>query len=219
MLVSQFIESDFPRLSVLDKVSFALQMMEDYDLLDLPVVLDDKFSGIISKDDLLDADDTVLIGSMHHHFIKASVLPDDHFLNAVKVADRFQVSVAPVINKAGELQGIIRRKSLLHTLSIFCDVETPGGMIVLEMDKRNFSFGEISRLVETNDAHITQLNSYTEPSTGLFIVSIKTNKVEISDIVATLQRYDYTIRFYFGEEHYENELKENYDLLMTYLRM
>ncbi len=43
--------------------------------------------------------------------------------------------------------------------------------------------------------------------------------MEISDIIATLQRYDYIIRYYFGEEEYENELKENYDLLMAYLNI
>ena len=92
-------------------------------------------------------------------------------------------------------------------------------MIVIEMDKRNFSFGELCRLIETNDASITQLNTYTETATGLYIVTIKINKMEISDIIATLQRYDYIIRYYFGKEDYENELKENYDLLMTYLKI
>jgi len=89
----------------------------------------------------------------------------------------------------------------------------------LEMDKRNFSFGEISRLVETNDAYITQLNTSNDAASGMLTVTIKINKVEISDIVSTLQRYEYSIKFYFGEELYENELKENYDLLMTYLKI
>jgi len=55
--------------------------------------------------------------------------------------------------------------------------------------------------------------------TGLFIITIKVNKIEISDIIATLQRYEYSIRYYFGEEDYENELRKNYDLLMTYLKI
>jgi hypothetical protein len=74
-------------------------------------------------------------------------------------------------------------------------------------------------LVETNDAYITQLNTYTEASTGLCIVTIKVNKTEVSDIVATFQRYDYSLRYYFGEEAYGNELKENYRHLLSYLNM
>ncbi|MDD2794041.1 MAG: CBS domain-containing protein, partial [Sediminibacterium sp.] len=71
----------------------------------------------------------------------------------------------------------------------------------------------------TNDSYITQLNTYTEAGTGLVIVTIKINKIEVSDIVATFQRYDYVVRYYFGEEEYANELKENYQHLVSYLNM
>ena len=53
----------------------------------------------------------------------------------------------------------------------------------------------------------------------LFFVTIKVNKFEISDIVATFQRYEYTVKYYFGEELYENELRNNYDHLMNYLNI
>ena len=91
---------------------------------------------------------------------------------------------------------------------------------MLETDKKNFSFGEISRLVETNDAYITQLNTYTEgEDAGILVITLKVNKIEISDIIATFQRYEYTVRYFFGEEDYTNELKENYQHLISYLNM
>jgi acetoin utilization protein AcuB len=72
-------------------------------------------------------------------------------------------------------------------------------------------------LVETNDAFITQLNTYTEPETGLLLVTLKLNKNEISDVLATFQRYEYTVRYHFGEEQFANEIQENYQQLMNYL--
>src|ERR1051326_2688369 len=199
MLVSQIIESGYPHLSMFDKVVFALNLMQDYDVLHLPVIVDEKFAGIVSKDDLMDADETAMLASLQSQFINASVLPDEHFLTALKQASHFEISVVPVVNKNGEMQGIITQKNLVRSVAGFLNLEEPGGIIVVEMDKRNFSFGELSRLVETNDASITQLNTYTETTTGLFIITFKVNKIEISDIVATLQRYDYIIRYYFGE--------------------
>lgn len=219
MLVSQIIESGYPHLSMLDKVVFALNLMQDYDVLHLPVIVDEKFAGIVSKDDLMDADETAMLASLQSQFINASVLPDEHFLAALKQASHFEISVVPVVTKNGEIQGIVTQKNLVRSVAGFLNLEEPGGVIVVEMDKRNFSFGELCRLVETNDASITQLNTYTESATGLFIVTFKVNKIEISDIIATLQRYEYIIRYYFGEEAYENELRENYDLLMTYLNI
>lgn len=219
MLASQIIETGYPVLSLLDKAEFALQLMEDYETIHLPVNEEDKFYGIISKHDLAEADGSVTLGTLTQYFINASVLPEDHLLSLLKTASRFDISLVPVVNKNKELQGVVTRSSLLLQLALFFNVEEPGGMLVIEMDKRNFSFGEMSRLIETNDASITQLNTYTETATGNFIVTIRVNRSEISDIIATLQRYDYQIRYYFGEEDYENELKENYDLLMTYLNI
>ncbi len=219
MLISRIVETGFPELSIFDKVGFALTMCDDYDLLHLPVTAEEKFVGIVSKNDLLDAQEESSLASLQHQFIKASVLPEDHFLNALKLASHFDISVVPAVNKSNEIQGIITQKNLVRSLACFLNVEEQGAIIVLEMDKRNFSFGELSRLIETNDASITQLNTYIESATGLFIVTIKITRVEVSAIIATLQRYDYIIRSFFGEEYYQNQLKENYDLLMAYLRV
>ncbi len=50
-------------------------------------------------------------------------------------------------------------------------------------------------------------------------ITLKVNKLEVSDIVATFQRYDYQVKYYFGEELYANELKSNYENLMSYLNV
>jgi hypothetical protein len=41
----------------------------------------------------------------------------------------------------------------------------------------------------------------------------------VSDLISTFQRYEYNVKYYFGEELYENELKTNYDNLMNYLNI
>ena len=219
MLASQLINTHYPAINLTDKVSFALQLMEDYDVQHLPVISEEKLVGLASKDDLLDTDENAFVSSIMDQFIHASVKNNEFFLTAIKNISQQQVSLLPVISEQLELLGVITLPSLLQNISTFLGNDEPGGLIVLEVDKRNFSFGEVSRLVETNDAYITQLNTYTEPESGLVIVSVKINKAEVSDIVATFQRYDYQVRYYFGEEQYANELKENYNHLMSYLNM
>jgi hypothetical protein len=95
----------------------------------------------------------------------------------------------------------------------------PGGLIVLEIDNKNYSFTEINRIVESNDAQITQLNTFTDPETGIMQVTIRISKLEVSDIISAFQRYEYNVKYYFGEELFENELRTNYDNLMSYLRV
>lgn len=115
--------------------------------------------------------------------------------------------------------GVIGATDLLLHLGRITGSSEPGAVIVLEMEQRNFSFSQLSKLVETNDAQITQLNTYWNNTTDSFFVTLKVNKFEISDIIATFQRYEYQIKYYFGEELYENELRSNYDHLMNYLNI
>jgi acetoin utilization protein AcuB len=219
MLVNQLIANHYPTVEPDDKVSLALQLMDDFDILHLPVVDNNKYLGLICKDDLLDVEDSGLLQFLMHDLITKSVKQTEHFLSALKLASLNSLSLVPVVNNEMEWVGAVTSQELLKAATIYTGAEDPGAVIVLEMERKSYSFGEISRLVETNDAHITQFNTYSEPETGLLIVNIKLNKLEVSDIISTFQRYEYSIRYFIGEEHYENELQYNYDHLMSYLRV
>jgi len=219
MLASQILHTGFPSLHLTDRVSLALQLMDEYDVQHLPVLSEDHYVGLIAKSDLLDVDEDQSIATIQDQFANLSIKGEEHFLVALKMAAEREFSLVPVINEQSELLGVITLANLIQQLSRFVGNEEKGGVIVLEISKRNYSFGEISRLVETNDALITQCNTFTEPETGLIIITLKVNKIEISAIVATFQRYDYAVRYYFGEESYTNELKDNYNHLLAYLNV
>ena len=219
MLATQLINSGFPSVHLTDSASLALQLMDDYDVQHLPVISEEKFMGLVAKADLLDLSKEQAIGADSSFILPYSINGEEHFLTALKLAAEKEISLVPVINDQLELLGVISITELLYRLSNFLGNNEPGGLIVLEISKRNFSFGEISRLVETNDALITQCNTFTEPETGLVIITLKINKIEISAIVATFQRYEYIVRYYFGEEQYANELKDNYNHLLAYLNV
>ena len=220
MLTRELISPSLPILHLNDKIFNALQMMNDCHVSHLAVDDDGKYVGTVNEEVLMQAaDDTVEIREIKESFAGFSVNQNDHFLKALQLAVENRLSVVPVINDNKELLGVVSYREMLKQASEFVNVKDPGGLIVLEMENTNYSFSEISRLVETNDAQITQLNTYTDPQTGLMQVTIKINKTEISDIVATFQRYEYNVKYYFGEELYENELRTNYDNLMNYLKL
>ena len=217
MFAGQLISKNVPHLHFHDKVSKALQNMNDFHVSHLPVAFDDKYLGLISEDDLLDADEDSILENLHNHFLKPFIKDQDHFLLAVKVARDMHVSVVPVINEEYELLGVIAEEELFRQLATFTGAEEQGGLIMLEMERKDFSAGELNRLIESNDAYLHQLNTWFDPSTQLLLVTIRINKAEVSDIVATLQRHEYNVKYYFGEELYKNELQNNLEHLMNYL--
>jgi acetoin utilization protein AcuB len=220
MLTRELISQSLPALHLHDKIFNALQMMNDCHVSHLAVADGEKFAGLVSEETLMQApDETMEIRELKESFPNIFINEHDHFLKALQVAVENRLSIVPVTGENNELLGVVGYRELLKHASEFMNVKDPGGLIVLEMESNNYSFSEISRLVETNDAQITQLNTHTDEQTGMMQVTIKLNKTEISDIVATFQRYEYNVKYYFGEELYENELRTNYDNLMNYLKL
>ena len=218
MLNIELINNNIPRLQLHDTVSKALQLVNDYRLSHLPVVADDKFLGLISEEDLLDVEsDKIPVELLQENFIHAFVHENEHFLNAVNCSNQFETTVVPVINEEGGLEGVITTNELLKVIGNFSGADEIGGIIVLEMERSQFAISEISRIVESNDATIYHLNTTIHPETGMFTVTIHINKKEISAIVATFERYEFDVIYYFGNEHFENEIHANYRHLMNYL--
>jgi acetoin utilization protein AcuB len=219
VLNKEIISSVIPTLNPDDTVFQALELMNEFHVSQLAVVAQEKYLGLVFENDLLNMEESAVMISAADHFSRIAVHANTHFIESIQAANDYNLTVVPVVEKENEFIGVILATDLLKNFGKITGASDPGGVIVLEMDQRSFSFSEISKLVETNDAQITQLNTYWDTLAAAFFVTIKINKFEISDIIATFQRYDYQVKYYFGEELYENELKDNYDHLMNYLNI
>ncbi|HEU4901797.1 MAG TPA: CBS domain-containing protein [Flavisolibacter sp.] len=216
MLTRDLISSAIPYLHKGDTVYHALQLMNDYHVAHLPVVEDDHYLGIISEEQLLQNDEETHLTDLQITDGTTSVQANEHFLKAIQTAVVNKLSIVPVVEEK-QLLGIVTYNDLLRNASEFMSLNQPGALIVLEIENNNYSFNEINRIVESVDAQITQLNTFTDVESGTIQVTIRVNKIEVSDLVSTFQRYEYNVKYYFGEELYQNELKTNYDNLMNYL--
>lgn len=218
MLTVDLINQNIPRLQLQDSVAKARQLINDFKATHLPVVSEEKFLGLISEEDLLDAeDDKATIEVLQHHFSPVLVSDDVHFLNAVNKSIQADSNIIPVVNKTGLFMGVITANDLLKTMGNFAGADEIGGLIVLEMERTHFAISEISRIVESNDCTILHLNTTTNPANGLLTVTLHLNKKEIATVVATFERYDYDVVYFFGIEQFENEIESNYRNLMNYL--
>ena len=99
-------------------------------------------------------------------------------------------------------------------------INIPGGIIVLELYANDYSLAHIARIVEDNDAKI--LSSSITPSAGSakMEVTLKINRVDVTSILQSFRRYDYTIKAsYQSADRNEDILRNNYDQFMMYLNV
>ena len=213
----QLIDNTIPQLQLHDTLAKALQLMHDFRITHLPVVSEEKYLGLISEEDLLDEENrNATLGFFQNEMIPVAVNANQHFLKAVSVCNLYQTNVIPVVGDNNELIGTIRGLALLTALGNFCGADEYGAMVVLEMERTRFSLVEINSIVENDDATILHMNISPLPPAQL-AVTLQINKKEISTIIATFERYEYSISYYSGIELFENDISSNYQNLMNYL--
>ena len=217
MTTLQLIDKTIPQLQLNDSIAKAMQLMHDFRITHLPVISEEKFLGLVSEDDLLDEDNkNATISYFQNDFIPAAVISNQHFLKAVSICNLYQTNIIPVVSDSNEYLGTIRGHALLSALGNFCGADEYGALIVLEMERTRFSITEINSIVENDDATILHLNiSPLLPSQ--LSVTLQINKKEISTIISTFERYEYSVSYYSGVELFENDLSSNYQNLMNYL--
>lgn len=210
----------YPWVQHTESVATALAMMEDEQLTHLPVVEGTTYQGLVSREALYEvSDDSIALDQLGWPLPRPSVKPTDHFLSALQVMGEQGLSLVPVITEQQELLATISALELTTTIGKFLGLQAGGALLVLEKEAQHYTASEVAKLVESNDAQLLQLNTTVNAQTGHIQITIRLNKYEVSDVIATFQRYDYTVRFYVGEEQYANELKSNYDHLIHYLKI
>ena len=220
MTTLELVDNIYPSLHLTDTVTDALQLMNDSKATHLPVVSAENFLGLISENDLVDEKNKDLtLEVFQTNFVSAAVNAGYHFLKAASVYNLYQTNVIPVINEKNELLGTISSGALITAMGNFCGSSEFGAVIVLEMERTRFAISELNSIVESDGATILHLNVSPHPAPDLLEVTLQINKKEISTIIATFERYEYSISYYSGEELFENEISLNYNNLMNYLQI
>ena len=220
MFAQDCIDTSIPFVRLTDTAGYALELMEEYKTDNLAVVDDNAvFAGIISENILLECDDILSIDKLKENLLQHKVFEGTHIFDVLKISVEHSTYFLPVVNSENEYIGITTPKKLLNVLAMNSSLSTNGGIIVLELETKNYSLTEISKIVESNNAMILHSMLATSVNQHQVQVSLKINKNDLKDIQATFERYQYTVLAVLHQSEYETQLKERYDSLMKYLEV
>ncbi|MBP7821406.1 MAG: CBS domain-containing protein [Saprospiraceae bacterium] len=196
-----------------------LNLMAEYHVRHLPVVTDNKLVGIITEEQILSQNKEESIGSYNINLVQAQVKHNDHTYEIMKMMSEYGLTLVPVVDQNDDYAGVVTVYAILKHLTNAASFAEPGGVIVLEMNKNHYSLEEIARIVESENALILSTFVTSYPESTLIEVTLKLNTQKLSHIIATLNRFEYTIKASFVEHHYEEVLKDRYDSLIAYLNV
>ena len=219
MTTLPLVDNIYPPLHLHDTVTQALDLMAEFKTKFLPVTSEDKYLGLINEESINEENnkENTTLEKFQEYLIVTAVNAASHFLKAASISNLYQTNVIPVTNENNELLGTISSGALTTALGNFCGAEEYGALIVLEIERIRFSISEINSIIESDGATILHFNVSPHPVPELLEVTLQLNKREIAAILASLERHDYTVSYYYGEELFENDISTNYQNLMNYL--
>jgi acetoin utilization protein AcuB len=213
MRAQQLLTSDLPLLLPIDTVSSAIQLMDEYKVSHLPLVVEDMFKGLIHEEDLLECDKDAVLAEVDTHPI--FVDPNIHIYEVVAQMAQAKIDVLPVVIQ-GKYMGCIDRGSILSFFTQEAGWALEGSIVVLEIPAANYSLSKISRIVEENGTRITSFNM-NHLDSGNMVVSLKVNTTNIATIIASFERFDFKVLNFYNSPEVEDEIRNKFDAFMRYL--
>ncbi|MCF8275229.1 MAG: CBS domain-containing protein [Flavobacteriales bacterium] len=219
MLARELISKIVPPLRPNDEVARALAWMDEFKVSHLPVVDGENFLGLISEDNILDGakDDTVIASK--EVFNRAFVLESQHIYYVIRKMSASDLSVVAVLDANERYLGCITLLDLVTKFEELAVINQPGGIIVLNLNKNDYSLAQVAHVVESNNAKILSSYVFERPETGMLELTLKVNREEVGAIVQSLERYGYQVIAYFQESAHLEDLKGRYDELMRYINI
>lgn len=220
MLVQNILSDDIVPVNVGTSGTDILQLMEDFKVSHLPIIRDLAYVGLISEDDIFDLSNTSLAIDSHNVMLnRHAVSPDQHILEALRIVILNKLTILPVVDDKGNYMGCISATDLLQHLSIFDANWNTGGIIVLEMSSNDYDPAELVRLVSSNDMRLLALLTGSSTNSTKITVTIKLSSIDITPLLQTFYRFNYTVVASFGRNDYNDVLKSRFESLMHYLNI
>jgi CBS domain-containing protein len=219
MVAKDLISDVVPVLRESDTGAQALNWMEISRVSHLPIVRGDEFLGLISGNDIFDLNEAELpIGKQKLSLFSPYVIARDHIYDVIEIVSRLKLTVIPVLEEDGKTYlGLITMNDLMQYIERIYSVSEPGGIIVLELNSVDYSLSEISQIVEGNDAKILSLYVSSHLDSRKIELTLKINHTNLTSVVQTFLRYDYTVKSTFvKQDDMKDVLEDRYNSFMRF---
>lgn len=220
MLAIDLMTEEIPPLKITDTGTKAHGWMDEFKVLHLPVVNKGIFLGLISDTDILDLNHPEdPIGASKLTLINGAVSQSQHAFEVLKIISTLNLTALAVLDNDNHYIGIITAANLMRKFADMPFVHEPGGIIILELNTHDYFLSQIAQIIESNDAKIIMSYVTANVDSTKIELTLKLNKEELSGILQTLYRYNYTVKASFHQSEFSEGLKQRYDEFLRYLNI
>ena len=174
--------------------------------------------GSISEDDVQAFEDEKTIADYRYSLDAFFVRKETNWLDVLEAFARNNANMMPVLDKDNKYIGYY---DLIDIVALFKETPflfEPGGILVIENAVKEYSFSEISQIVEGNNGKL--LGAFiSEIRDNIVQITLKIGNTGLNGIIQSFRRYNYRIVSGNEEDIYVEDLKERSAYLKKFLDM
>jgi len=215
---TQYIINDITPYDISTKLGEVQKAFNQLTYSHIPVSKDGTFVGCISETDAHCFEADKALSEYSYALERFFVGAETNWLDILEAFAIHGSNIMPVLDKGYQYQGYYELSDIMDLFNDTPFLNESGGIIVVEKGLRDYSFSEISQIVESNDARI--LGAFiSKLEEDIAQVTIKIGHMGMNAIVQTFRRYGYNVVSQHQEDKFLEDLKERSAYLDKYLNM
>ena len=220
MEITDYILKDIDPLEEKRQVGDAQELFSQTTYSHIPITREGVYVGCLNGNDVHCLEASEQIADHAHMYEVFFVTTETNWLNVVEIFAQNSTNLMPVLD--AESATYLGYYELADVMTYFNNtpfLNETGSIIVIEHGLHDYSFSEVSQIVESNDGKIL----------GAFISRIANDVAQISikigadtsfnTILQAFRRYGYTIVSQHQEDAFVKELRERSQYLEKYLNI
>ncbi len=215
MVIKDYISKDYPAFNSSDRIEDANEIAKDFGYSHVFVKKKGIYQGALSQSFLEESPEGSL-STLEVHFEKFAILDDGNLLDSIKLFHTFSTNVIPVISRMEKYMGYLSCDDIFNEFSKYPLFSENGAIMIIQTSGKHYSFTEICKIVESNNAKIygCYISSMGE---DFMQITLKISNENLSSIDETFERYGYSVVHKYYDDEKEELLKDRFGFFQKYL--
>lgn len=216
--IANYITNDFKAIDSQETIAAVQDFFSELTFSHFPVVEEEIYIGSVASEDVETFDSFKKIidyrYSLEGFFARNTMI----WLDVLEVFAKNKTNLVPVLDESNKYVGYYEISDIMEFFHETPFLQESGGIIVIQKRTLDYSMGEITQIIESNNGKILGL-FVSEADSENTQVTIKISLGVMNEIIQSFRRYNYEIMSEHFEDNYINTLKERSDYLDKYLNI
>jgi len=218
MALNQFIINDLNPASPETLVEELQTVFKQLTYSHVPILKEQVYLGCLSETDVYCFEPQQSVSEVLYAIEGFFVRDSSVWLDVLEAFAQNNSNIMPVLDAENNYLGYYQLIDIISLFNRTPFFSEPGGIVVIEKGHNDFSFSQISQIVESNNAKL--LGAFiSKTENDLSQITLKIGNVGLSAILQEFRRYGYTIITGHEDDTFLQTLKERSTYLDTYLNL